>query len=79
MLDCWKSDPGFGPGQIRGFASVEVTTILTQGDWLVFLALNGFDLDAPENDFAEMVLAVARSELDKLDVAVFIRRHTQPV
>jgi death-on-curing protein len=43
----------------------------------VFLALNGFDFDAPENDFAEMVLAVARGELDKADVAVFIRRFTR--
>ena len=43
----------------------------------VFLALNGFDLDAPEDDLAEMVLAVARGELDKADVAVFIRRFTR--
>jgi death on curing protein len=45
---------------------------------LVFLALNGFDLDAPEDDFAEMVLAAARGQLDKADVAVFIRRFTRP-
>jgi death-on-curing protein len=44
----------------------------------VFLALNGFDLGAPENDFAEIVLSVARGELDKADVAVFIRRFTHP-
>jgi death-on-curing protein len=43
---------------------------------LVFLALNGFDVDAPEDDFAEMVLAVARGELDKSEVAAFIRRFT---
>ena len=40
---------------------------------LVFLALNDYDFNAPEDDFAEMVLAVARGELDKADVAVFIR------
>lgn len=45
---------------------------------LVFLELNGFDFDAPEDDFAEMVLAVARGELGKADVAVFIRRFTRP-
>ena len=45
---------------------------------LVFLALNGFDFDASEDDFAEMVLTVARGELDKADVAVFIRRFTRP-
>ena len=41
--------------------------------------LNGFDFDAPEDDFAEMVLAVAQGELGKTDVAVFIRRFTRPV
>jgi death-on-curing protein len=45
---------------------------------LVFLALNGFDFNAPEDDFAEMVLGVARGELDKSSVAVFIRRFIQP-
>jgi death-on-curing protein len=45
---------------------------------LVFLELNGFVFDAPEDDFAEMVLAVARGELGKADVAVFIRRFTRP-
>ena len=45
---------------------------------LVFLYLNGFDFDAPEDDFSEMVLAVARGDLDKADVVVFIRRFTRP-
>jgi death-on-curing protein len=45
---------------------------------LVFLALNGFNLDASEDDFAEMVLAVAKGQLTKADVAVFIRRFTRP-
>lgn len=42
---------------------------------LVFLDLNGFDFDAPEDDFAEMVLAVVRGDLDKAGVAVFLRRY----
>ena len=41
---------------------------------MVFLALNGYDLDTPEDDLAEMVLAVARGEVNKAEVAVFIRR-----
>jgi death-on-curing protein len=45
---------------------------------LVFLALNGFYLDAPEDDFAETVLAVARGQLAKADVAVFIRQFIRP-
>jgi death-on-curing protein len=44
---------------------------------LVFLYLNGFDFDASEDDLAETVLSVARSERDKADVAVFIRRFTR--
>ena len=45
---------------------------------LVFLDLNGFDFDAPEDDFAEIVLAVARGDLAKADVTVFIRPFTLP-
>jgi death-on-curing protein len=44
---------------------------------LIFLSLNGYDFDAPEDDFADMVLAVARGELDKAEVAVFIRRWSK--
>lgn len=39
----------------------------------VFLLLNGHDFDAPEDDVAEMVLSVARGEMHKAEVAVFIR------
>lgn len=46
---------------------------------LVFLTLNGFDFDAPEDDFAEMVLAVAGGEIDKADVTALIRRFTHSV
>jgi len=44
---------------------------------LVFLLLNGYELDAPEDDFAKMVFSVARSEIDKAEVAVFIRRWSK--
>jgi len=44
----------------------------------VFLDLNGFDFHAPEDDFAEMVLAVARGEINKSQVAVFIRNWSKP-
>ena len=45
---------------------------------LVFLDLNGFELYASEDDFAEMVLAVARGEMSKSQVAVFIRNWSKP-
>lgn len=41
---------------------------------IVFLELNGYDFKAPEDDFVEMVYGVARNEVDKMDVAVFMRR-----
>jgi death-on-curing protein len=41
---------------------------------LVFLALSGHDFQAPEDDLAETVLAVARGELGKAEVTVFLRR-----
>jgi len=45
---------------------------------LVFLDLNGFDFHAPEDDFAEMVLALARGEINKSQVAVFIHNWSKP-
>jgi death-on-curing protein len=40
----------------------------------VFLTLNGHDFQAPEDDLAETVLAVARGEICKSEVTVFLRR-----
>lgn len=40
---------------------------------LIFLMFNGYEFDAPEEDFADMVLAVARGEMDKAEVTVAIR------
>jgi death on curing protein len=40
---------------------------------IVFLILNGYDFDAPEDEFAEMVINVAEGKLKKADVAVFIQ------
>ena len=45
---------------------------------LVFLDLNGFDFHASEDEFAEMVLAAARGEINKSQVAVFIRNWSKP-
>jgi death-on-curing protein len=46
---------------------------------LVFLTLNGFDVTAPEDELAEMVLAVARGEMDKAQIAVFIRNWSNTI
>ena len=44
---------------------------------IVFLALNGYDFEAPEDDFVEMVYDVARSEVEKFDVVLFMRRWSE--
>ena len=44
---------------------------------LVFLLLNGYDLNAPENDFSDMVISVAEGKIDKVDVGVFIRHWSK--
>ncbi|NLD92909.1 MAG: type II toxin-antitoxin system death-on-curing family toxin [Fibrobacter sp.] len=43
---------------------------------LVFLALNGYDFTAPQEKFADFVISVAKGDLDKADVALFIRKWT---
>ncbi len=43
---------------------------------LVFLALNGYDFQAPEDDFAEMVLSVASGTFSKAEISVYIMKWT---
>ncbi len=44
---------------------------------IVFLILNGYDFDAPEDELAEMVLGAARGKLNKAEVAVFINARAK--
>ena len=46
---------------------------------LVFLLLNDYDFEAPEDDFSEMVLSVAKGELDKAGISIFIRQWAKKV
>lgn len=46
---------------------------------LVFLILNGYELQAPEDDLANMVIDLASGKISKSDVTLFIRRWTTPV
>jgi len=41
----------------------------------LFLALNGIDLDAPEDDCEALVMGVAEGRLGKTDAAGFFRKH----
>jgi death-on-curing protein len=43
----------------------------------VFLALNDVQLTATEDDYAELVLSVARGETSKSSAAEFFRAHTK--
>lgn len=46
---------------------------------LVFLQLNDYRLVAAHHDVEQLVLRVARGEIEKSDVAVFLRAHLQPI
>ena len=41
---------------------------------IVFLALNGYEINAPEDDLVEMVLSVSRGEISKDAVTSFIKK-----
>ena len=43
---------------------------------LVFLELNGYEFTAPEKKLAEIVFALARGEVSKADIAIFVRKWT---
>jgi death-on-curing protein len=46
---------------------------------LIFLRLNGHRLVVDHTELEQMVLRVARSEIEKSDVAVFLRHHIQAI
>jgi death-on-curing protein len=48
------------------------------GAAFVFLRMNDLKVTAPEDEFTEMTLNVARGEATKQDVTEFFRRHTRP-
>jgi len=43
---------------------------------LIFLALNGIELDATESDFEHLVWEVAKGKADKRAIANFFRQHS---
>ena len=43
----------------------------------VFLRINGVVLDAPENEFEQTVLSIARGEAGKPDAVQFFRKHAR--
>jgi len=45
---------------------------------LVFRRLNGLRLVADHDELEQLVLRVARGEIEKSDVAVFLRAHLEP-
>ena len=45
---------------------------------VVFLGLNGLDLNAPEDEVVEKMLALASGKLDEEALATWIRSRTQP-
>jgi len=43
---------------------------------LIFLDLNGYDFDASNAEFTDMVLKVASGEMLKAEITLFFRQHT---
>lgn len=46
---------------------------------IIFLILNDIDFQASEDDLTEMVMAVARGDKGKSDIAVFLRQWSKPL
>lgn len=46
---------------------------------VVFLALNGLEVEANEESFGDLVIAVAEGKADKTVVAAFLREHSRRV
>lgn len=44
----------------------------------VFLYVNGYNLEMPEEDFAALVLETAQSRLSKKQIAARLRQHSRP-
>ena len=45
---------------------------------LIFLDLNGYDFDASDAEFTDMVLTVASGKMLKAEISLFFRQHTHP-
>lgn len=46
---------------------------------LVFLELNGYEFTAPERELADIVFALARGDVTKADIAVFVRKWASEI
>jgi death-on-curing protein len=44
---------------------------------LAFLSLNGFDVEATEDELVELVIGVAAEDVLKAEVAVFLQKHAR--
>lgn len=45
---------------------------------VIFLGLNGLDLDAPEDEVVEKMLSLASGELDETDLTEWLRSRSRP-
>ncbi len=46
---------------------------------LVFLELNGYEFTAPEKELADIVFALARGDVTKADIAVYVRKWASEI
>jgi death-on-curing protein len=45
---------------------------------LIFLEINGIELNATDDEYVDLVLRTAQSQTDKSEIAEFFRAHTAP-
>jgi death-on-curing protein len=68
---------GFGIARNHPFVDGNKRTALAS--MLVFLGLNGFDLDAPREQATAIILGLAAGEISEKALAVWIADHIKPL
>lgn len=60
---------------VRNHAFVDGNKRVAAVAAIVFLALNGYNLEADDEELEQLVLSAARGEMDKDEIAAFLRRN----
>ncbi|MBC6451148.1 type II toxin-antitoxin system death-on-curing family toxin [Actinokineospora xionganensis] len=64
---------------VRNHALVDGNKRLSWMAAFVFLGLNGIDLDAPEDDAYDVVIAASTGSIDHTEIAAHLTRWTRPI
>lgn len=64
---------------VRNHALIDGNKRLSWMAAFVFLGLNGLDLDAPEDDAYDLVIAASTGSVDHAEIAAHLARWTHPI